>query len=80
MRSTPSVNSSNGSTLKRTTRDGLRSPTTWSAALTDGLVFDAVRIRSIEIGEAVRAIDPAVLDEIARISGVPGSRVPAGWR
>lgn len=29
--------------------------------LTDGLVFDAVRVRLIEIGEAVRAIDPAVL-------------------
>lgn len=30
--------------------------------LDDGLVFDAVRVRLIEIGEAVRAIDPAVLD------------------
>ncbi len=29
--------------------------------LTDGLVFDAVRVRLIEIGEAVRAVDPAVL-------------------
>lgn len=29
--------------------------------LDDGLVFDAVRVRLIEIGEAVRAIDPAVL-------------------
>jgi uncharacterized protein with HEPN domain len=29
--------------------------------LTDGLVFDAVRVRLIEIGEAVKAIDPAVL-------------------
>ncbi len=30
-------------------------------SLTDGLVFDAVRVRLIEIGEAVKAIDPAVL-------------------
>lgn len=29
--------------------------------LTDGLVFDAVRVRLIEISEAVKAIDPAVL-------------------
>ncbi len=29
--------------------------------VTDGLVFDAVRVRLIEIGAAVRAIDPAVL-------------------
>lgn len=29
--------------------------------LTDGLVFDAVRIRLIEIGEAVKAIDPELL-------------------
>jgi uncharacterized protein with HEPN domain len=29
--------------------------------LTDGLVFDAVRVRLIEIGEAVKAIDPAAL-------------------
>ena len=29
--------------------------------LDDGLVFDAVRVRLIEIGEAVRAIDPEVL-------------------
>jgi uncharacterized protein with HEPN domain len=37
--------------------------------LTDGLVFDAVRVRLIEIGEAVRAIDPAVL---AAEPDVPG--------
>jgi uncharacterized protein with HEPN domain len=29
--------------------------------LDDGLVFDAVRVRLIEIGEAVRAIDPNLL-------------------
>jgi uncharacterized protein with HEPN domain len=29
--------------------------------LDDDLVFDAVRVRLIEIGEAVRAIDPEVL-------------------
>lgn len=31
-------------------------------ALDDGLVFDAVRVRLIEIGEAVRAISPDLLD------------------
>ena len=31
-------------------------------SLDDGLVFDAVRVRLIEIGEAVKAIDPALLD------------------
>ena len=30
--------------------------------LDDGLVFDAIRIRSIEIGEAVKGIDGALLD------------------
>lgn len=30
-------------------------------ALSDGLVFDAVRIRLLEIGEAVKAITPALL-------------------
>lgn len=29
--------------------------------LHDGLIFDAVRVRLIEIGEAVRAIDPDLL-------------------
>ena len=29
--------------------------------LDDGLVFDAVRVRLIEIGEAVKAIEPALL-------------------
>lgn len=29
--------------------------------LSDGLVFDAVRVRLIEIGEAVKSIDPALL-------------------
>jgi uncharacterized protein with HEPN domain len=29
--------------------------------LDDGLVFDAVRVRLIEIGEAVKAIDPVLL-------------------
>lgn len=31
--------------------------------LDDGLVFDAVRVRLIEIGEAVKAVDPALLAE-----------------
>jgi len=30
--------------------------------LRDGMVYDAVRVRLIEIGEAVKAIDPALLD------------------
>ena len=30
--------------------------------LDDGLVFDAVRVRLIEIGEAVKSIDPALLE------------------
>lgn len=30
-------------------------------AITDGLVFDAVRIRLVEIGEAVKSISPDVL-------------------
>ncbi len=34
--------------------------------LHDGLVYDAVRVRLIEIGEAVKGIDPDLLD------GVPG--------
>lgn len=34
--------------------------------LNDGLVYDAVRVRLIEIGEAVKAIDPNLLD------GAPG--------
>ena len=29
----------------------------------DGLIFDAVRVRLIETGEAVKAIDPALLAE-----------------
>lgn len=44
--------------------------------LDDGLVFDAVRVRLIEIGEAVRAIDPALL---AREPSVPWVDV-AGMR
>ncbi len=34
--------------------------------LHDGLVYDAVRVRLIEIGEAVKGIDPSLLD------GAPG--------
>ena len=44
--------------------------------LDDGLVFDAVRVRLIEIGEAVRAIDPELL---AREPSVPWADV-AGMR
>jgi uncharacterized protein with HEPN domain len=42
----------------------------------DGLVFDAVRVRLIEIGEAVKAIDPALL---AVESDIPWADV-AGMR
>ena len=44
--------------------------------LHDGLVFDAVRVRLIEIGEAVKAIDAALL---AAEPGVPWQDV-AGMR
>jgi uncharacterized protein with HEPN domain len=44
--------------------------------LDDGLVFDAVRVRLIEIGEAVKAVDPALL---AQEPGVPWIDV-AGMR
>lgn len=30
--------------------------------LSDGLIFDAVRVRLIEVGEAIKATSPAVLD------------------
>ena len=35
--------------------------------LHDGLVYDAVRVRLIEIGEAVKAISPGLLDEVPSI-------------
>jgi uncharacterized protein with HEPN domain len=44
--------------------------------LDDGLVFDAVRVRLIEIGEAVKAIDP---DLLARERAIPWIDV-AGMR
>ncbi len=44
--------------------------------LDDGLVFDAVRVRLIEIGEAVKAIDSELL---AREPGIPWIDV-AGMR
>ena len=44
--------------------------------LADGLVFDAVRVRLIEIGEAVRAVDPELL---AREPSIPWADV-AGMR
>jgi uncharacterized protein with HEPN domain len=39
-------------------------------ALDDGLVFDAVRVRLIEIGEAVRAISPELLEREPEIPWV----------
>lgn len=44
--------------------------------LADGLVFDAVRVRLIEIGEAVKSIDPSV---ITREPDVPWQDI-AGMR
>jgi uncharacterized protein with HEPN domain len=44
--------------------------------LDDGLVFDAVRVRLIEIGEAVRAVDPELL---GREPSIPWADV-AGMR
>ncbi len=44
--------------------------------LEDGLVFDAVRVRLIEIGEAVKGIDPELL---AHEPGIPWVDV-AGMR
>ena len=45
--------------------------------LDDGLVFDAVRVRLIEIGEAVKDIDPDLLASRAR-HPVAGRRRDAG--
>jgi len=36
--------------------------------LSDGLVFDAVRLRLIEIGEAVKALEPALLESEPDVS------------
>lgn len=44
--------------------------------LADGLVFDAVRVRLIEIGEAVKDLDPALL---GRERGLPWRSI-AGMR
>ena len=45
--------------------------------LDDGLVFDAVRVRLIEIGEAVKDIDPGLL---ATEPNIPWRDVaPGGW-
>jgi uncharacterized protein with HEPN domain len=41
-------------------------------SLTDGLVFDAVRIRLLEIGEAVKSLSPEVLE---REPTIPWSEV-----
>jgi uncharacterized protein with HEPN domain len=42
--------------------------------LSDGLVFDAVRIRLLEIGEAVKAISPSLL---ATEPGLPWKNIAA---
>lgn len=44
--------------------------------LSDGLVFDAVRVRLIEIGEAVKALSPSLLDRELEIpwSAIAGMR------
>jgi len=43
---------------------------TTRGGLDDGLVFDAVRVRLIEIGEAVRAIDPTCSPESLTFRGL----------
>ncbi|MEQ8437058.1 MAG: DUF86 domain-containing protein [Ilumatobacter fluminis] len=45
---------------RRRTRH-LERPHAQRGPLTDGLVFGAIRVRLIEIGEAVKVIDPALL-------------------
>lgn len=40
--------------------------------LHDGLIYDAVRIRLLEIGEAVKGIDP---DLLATVGGVPWKEI-----
>jgi uncharacterized protein with HEPN domain len=42
--------------------------------LDDGLIFDAVRVRLIEIGEAVKAIDPSLL---AKEPAIPWTDIAA---
>jgi uncharacterized protein with HEPN domain len=42
--------------------------------LSDGLVFDAVRVRLIEIGEAVKVLPPGLLD---REPSLPWSQIAA---
>ena len=42
--------------------------------LSDGLVFDAVRVRPIEIGEAVKDVSPELL---AQQSSIPWRQVAA---
>lgn len=42
--------------------------------LSDGLVFDAIRIRLLEIGEAVKAISPSLL---ASEPGIPWKNIAA---
>ena len=42
--------------------------------LSDGLVFDAIRIRLLEIGEAVKAVSPSLL---ATEPGIPWKNIAA---
>lgn len=44
--------------------------------LDDGLVFDAVRVRLIEIGEAVKAINPQLLDSETTVPWRQVARMP----
>lgn len=41
--------------------------------LTDGLIFDAVRIRLLEIGEAVKALPADLLDLAVAVRAAAGS-------
>jgi hypothetical protein len=44
--------------------------------LADGLVFDAVRVRLIEIGEAVKDIDPKLLAHEPRSRALSLAHLP----
>jgi hypothetical protein len=47
--------------------------------LSDGLIFDAVRVRLIEIGEAIKAISPELLDTEPAHRGATSRGCATGW-
>ena len=48
--------------------------------LSDGLIFDAVRLRLIEIGEAVKLLDPKLIASDRMSSGRTRPVCATGWR